>query len=228
MKNLKSMFGSAAIFCTVLLMVSSCNMDNEATTPDIGKDQVQMMKPGIPVPADYVPGKVNARENWQAGEGWSKADDILYSLEVFAGGLDETYSFNATLKAGEISGTFEVVDNYLSTGNIDWVKGEVTCMVFEDDCKTVRMTGIITDSGDPYYIGLYAYWLAEDNGNGGLDASTDIRFGADELSAQYHCEVGYTKEEFDLSGTVFYQTIEGNIKVKSMDCLGNVTGDHGN
>lgn len=226
MEKFKSMIGSAAIFC-MLLVVVSCNMDETANSPDLGNDNIKLVKPGIPVPADYIPGKVNARENWMAGEGWAKAYEIPYYTEVF-GGIQETYSFEATLKAGEISGTFEVTDYFELFDQTNWVKGEVTCMVFEDDCKTVRITGIITDSDDPNNIGDFAYWIAEDNGNGGLDASTDIRWGMSQEAAEYHCEVGFTKEEFDLAGFSLFLPTEGNIKVKSLDCNGNVTGDHGN
>lgn len=229
MKNSIMTKWSAAFFFSILILLSSCSLDDSTQAPDMSNDTATFLKPTISAPTDYIPGNTNARKNWMQGEGWAKGDDIPFVIESF-GGVIETHSYNATLKAGVLSGTFEYINEDLEGELTAWVKGDVTCMVFEEDCKTVRMTGIITEASNEDVIGLYAVWIAENNGNDGLDATTDIRSGVSEATADFHCEIGLSKVAFDLVlvEESFFKTTEGNVKVKSMDCYGDVTGENGN
>ncbi|WP_296705854.1 hypothetical protein [Algoriphagus sp.] len=226
MKNTILNKWSSAFFFSILILVSSCSLDDSVQAPDLSSGTETILKPNMKVPNDYIPGNTNARKNWMPGEGWAKAYNIDLTVES-GENIDpqtETHSYNATLKAGEISGTFEVVNYDMEGELLASAKGEVLCMVFEEDCKTVRMTGVITEASTESLVGRYAIWLAEDNGNG-LDATTDIRYNQPKSSADYHCEIGFTPAQFGQG--LFFEEIEGNVKVKSMDCYGDVTGDNG-
>lgn len=218
---------SSAFFFSILILVSSCSLEDSSQAPDLSDATARLLKPNITVPNDYIPGSINARKNWMSGEGWAKVNYVLLNFEpggIFPPGT-EFHSYKATLKAGTLSGTFEVynydVDGVLKT----WAKGDVTCMVFEEDCKAVRMTGVITETNVPGFTGRYAVWIAVDNGIG-IDATTDLRYGVNATTANFHCETGFPIASFG-SGA-FFEGIDANIKVKSMDCFGDVTGDNGN
>jgi hypothetical protein len=226
MKKLTLNRWGSALFFSIIILVSSCSLEDSSQAPNLSDETVRLMKPDITVPSDYNPGSSNGRENWMLGEGWAKANDVHLIFEPGSiGSGSELHSYNATLKAGKISGTFEVYNSDENDVLVSWAKGDVLCMVFEEDCKTVRMTGVITESNIPEYPGRFAVWLAEDNGIG-LDATTDLRYGISLRSANYHCEIGFTKEQFGEGA--FFEGIGDNIKVKSMDCFGDVTGDNGN
>lgn len=218
---------SSAFFFSILILVSSCSLEDSSQAPDLTNETARTLKPTISAPSDYIPGDINARKNWTPGEGWAKTFNNTLIFEeggLFAAGT-EIHSYSATLKAGVLSGTFEV-ENFDEEGELaSSAKGDVICMVFEEDCKTVRMTGIITEASDGVTVGNYAVWIAEDNGNG-LDATTDLRYNLSQGSADFHCEIGFSRAAFGPGA--FFEEIEGNVKVKSMDCFGDVTGDNGN
>lgn len=218
---------SVPFFFSILILVSSCSLDDSTQSIDLTNESARSIKSPIAIPSDYISGNIKARSNWMLGEGWAKGEDILFVTESF-GGIEETQNYQATLKDGVLSGTFEYEDLFLEDGSTYWVKGDVICMVFEEDCKSVRMVGMITDSSEENTIGTYAIWIAENNGNEGLDATTDIRSGQPEVVANFHCEIGFSRAAFNIQGNPFFLETEGNIKVKSMDCFGDVTGDNGN
>jgi hypothetical protein len=221
MKKLNFKFWSSAFLFFIMILVSSCNLEESAQAPDLTNEISSFKKPGIPVPSDYIAGDNYASRKWMKGEGWVKARNIPYILESIS--TFETQSYDATLKGGKLTGMFEVV-NRNSSGVLEaWASGNVICMVFEEDCKTVRLVGKITKTNVNDFVGRYAIWIAEDNG-AGLDATTDIRWGISENSANYHCEIGFTKEDFSIDGENLFIPTNGNIKVKSMDCFGNATG----
>ncbi|MCL6259159.1 hypothetical protein M3O96_08675 [Aquiflexum sp. TKW24L] len=224
MKKVNLIAWSSAFFFSFLILVSSCSLEDSSQAPDLSDATARLLKPDITVPSDYIPGSLNARKNWMPGEGWAKANDVSLTGGALGTGT-ESQSYKATLKAGTISGTFEV-SNFDENGVLEaFAKGDVTCMVFEEDCKTVRMTGVITETNVPGFVGRYAIWIAEDNGIG-LDATTDIRYGLVKATADFHCETGFTIAAFGAGA--FFEGIDANVKVHSKDCFGDVTGDNGN
>lgn len=222
MKNLFRVAYGLGILSLLIFVAMGCS---EVDQGPVQKDVVSaFVKPELKIPSGYIP-NYNAK-TWLPGEGWAKAYDVTLEFEegsIFGAG-SELHTYKATIKDGVVEGTFEVY-NWDGEGEpTTWVKGDVTCIVFEEDCSTVRMVGLITDGSDEDYIGLYAAWISVDNGVGN-DVTTDLRYALNPAQANYHCLVGYTPAQFSLPELL---ETSGNVKVKSMDCYGNVTGEPAN
>lgn len=222
MKNLSRVAYGLGILSLLIFVAMGCS---EVDQNPIQKDVASaFQKPDLKGPVDFIP-DYNAK-TWLPGEGWAKAYDVPLEFDpegIFGGG-SELHSYKATIKDGVVEGTFEVY-NWDEEGEPStWALGDVTCIIFEEDCMTVRMTGVITEASDEVLVGRYAAWIAVDYGDG-MDVTTDLRYNLSEGQANYHCFIGYTPEEFGLDELL---ETSGNVKVKSMDCYGNVTGGPAN
>lgn len=158
---------------------------------------------------------IDPKKSWIDGEGTAEASDVSFNFKYTLFRSDtENYSFNASIKNKVIEGTFEVF-NYDRNGiSVSDAKGNITCIVFEEDCKTARITGIITSGSDPEFLGLYAVWTVVDDGLD-LNETTDIRYPIDEATAKYHCEEGLTLDWFNMESMF---SAGGKVKVESKDC----------
>lgn len=162
----------------------------------------------------------NEGRRYIEGEGWTKANAIpvflpnfiLYSADIY-----QTQNYQVNLMNGKLNGNFEAFNYDANEVLFSHVKGEVLTVVFEEDCKTVRYTGIITESEfNPSMVGKYAFWTSVDNGvRKNDDQTTDIRYGMSIFAANYHYAVGFPLWLF---GPGVFQTTEGNIKVNSKNC----------
>lgn len=154
-------------------------------------------------------------KSWKDGVGSAVAENVRLEFETINfKSASELHFYDASIKDKVVKGTFEVHNFDINGKPISDAKGDVICIVFEEDCKTVRMTGIITAGSDPVFVGFYAIWTAVDNGVGN-DKTTDIRYPVDQVNANNHCETGWDLMKF---GFKSYLSTPGTVKVESKDC----------
>jgi len=136
-------------------------------------------------------------------------------------GITEIYSFKAKTGHGEVTGYFEVEDFVDETGEgFDHCWGKITCITFEDDGKTARLSGEVTGSVN-HPDGVmpehhYARFTVVDN-HKSPDQATALFVGQPLEDCEYHCNVGIPVEDMAWWGT--FREIEGMIKVKPKNCL---------
>lgn len=215
MKNFKKNNVAFILIFFQLILVTACHLDDENTSLK-PTDETGFSKPDLPVPEEGKKDPTSGENTALVGDGWAIAKDIPLSFgaETIFGESSEVHSYKATVINGVVGGSFEAF-NYDKNGVMRKdAKGKVTCVVFQKDCKTVRMTGIITESTDPFYIGKYAIWTVVDNGDE-LDQTTDLRYGVPEATALYHCSNGYSLDYFSEG---LFLTTEGDIKVECKAC----------
>lgn len=162
----------------------------------------------------------NKGKSFSEDEGWARGKAIQIELTNFyryQKDIHQIQNYDVKLMDGKLKGEFEVLDYDVDMNLFQQVKGTILNVVFEDDCKTVRYTGIITDSKfDSDLIGTYAFWTSVDNGVRKHDDETsDIRFGMSEFAAKYHATKGFPSWMF---GAGVFQNTAGNVKVESKKC----------
>ena len=115
----------------------------------------------------------------------------------------------------ELNGTFDLSDYDPNYNLLEEISGEVVSCAFEEDCKTVRLTGLITTSkNDLNLVGKYVMWTAEDNGirkNG--NRTTDMRYGVPEFVAKMHDSKGFPEGLFPK-----HKITSGDIQIKAEKC----------
>lgn len=208
----------------IVTVLGSCQMESE--TENINKkvqDFMSLKGDEFPDSENSIPLGNQSSRKWNAGEGWVKAENVAVELKDPFGNLlaTEYHTYDAKLKDGVLEGTFQLFAITSDGSDELRLDGEITCLVFEEDCKTARITGLIQNSTIPFLIGRYAKLIVVDNGETG-DLSSDLQFGGQLESAEYHCLVGAGIESF-YSGDFLVPV--GDIKVKSMECFGNAVGD---
>ena len=162
----------------------------------------------------------NKGKSFTEEEGWARGKAIQIELPNFYRYQKDIYqvqSYDVKLMNGQLKGEFEVLDYDENMDLMQQIEGTVLSVVFEEDCKTVRYTGIITDSQfDADLIGTYVFWTSVDNGvHKNDDETTDIRFGMSEFAAKYHRTKGFPTGMF---GSGVFQNTAGNVKVESKKC----------
>lgn len=146
-------------------------------------------------------------------EGTAEAAEVSLDFEhVLFKSAKEVHSYSVALKDGVASGTFEVYNFDVDGQSVSDAHGDVICMVFEEDCKTVRFIGKITSGSDTAYPGKYAVWTVVDDGQ--VTQTTDLRYPVDEASATHHCEVGL---DFSWYGLKSYFPTE-KLEIVSKSC----------
>lgn len=159
---------------------------------------------------------VDTPKTWLDGVGTAQATGVFLDFNgTNYKSATEAHSYSAKIKDRVIEGSFEVYNFGLEGEPVSDAKGEVICIVFEDDCKTARITGIITSGSDPTFPGLYAIWTVVDNGMD-INGTTDIRYPLDEATAKYHCEVGVSLDWYNFDS---YFSCEGKVQVRSKNCF---------
>lgn len=158
---------------------------------------------------------INPILTWLDGEGTVEASEVFLDFKgTHYRSATEIHSYTASIKDRVVGGTFEVY-NFDTNGNpVSDAKGDVETIVFEENCMTVRITGIITSGSDPAYLGKHAVWTVLDNGSN-INETTDIRYPVDPATAKYHCDVGLTLEWFSFKSLF---PAGGKVKVQSKDC----------
>ncbi|MFN3996255.1 MAG: hypothetical protein ACK4HU_00440 [Algoriphagus sp.] len=128
---------------------------------------------------------------WIEGEGTVQATNVSLDFDgkLLYKSSSEVHSYYAKIKDKVVEGTFEVYNFDLQGKSVSDAQGEVDSIVFEKDCKTARITGIITKGSDPTFIGKYAVWTVLDNGST-INQTSDIRYPVDVESAKYHLDGG--------------------------------------
>lgn len=193
MKLLKPNTWSTAFCCFLIVLISGCALEEDSQNPTSGK----------------------STKTWKDGVGSAEAENVTLQFKnINFKSASELHSYQASIKDRVVNGTFEVHNFDVEGKPVSDAKGDVICMVFEEDCKTVRMTGIITSGSDPVFIGFYAVWTAVDIGTGN-DKTTDIRYPVDQETANFHCETGWTIARF---GFKSFLSTPGIVKVESKDC----------
>lgn len=193
MELLKLNSWRTAFYCFLIILVSGCSVDEDSQPPTSGK----------------------STKNWKDGVGSAVAENVTLKFKnINFKSASELHFYKASIKDRVVEGTFEVQNFDLEGKPVSDAKGDVICIVFGEDCKTVRMTGIITAGSDPVFIGFYAIWTAMDIGEG-TDKTTDIRYPVDQTTANFHCETGWTIERF---GFKSFLSTPGIVKVESKDC----------
>lgn len=193
MKLLKLISWKTAFCWLLIVLVSGCSVDDDSQNPPSGKPP----------------------KTWKDGVGSAMAENVTLKFEnINFKSASELHFYQASIKDKVVEGTFEVHNYDLEGKPVSDAKGDVICIVFGKDCKTVRITGIITSGSDPVFTGFYAIWTAVDNGVGN-DRTTDIRYPVDQATANFHCETGWTLERF---GFKSFLSTPGIIKVESQGC----------
>lgn len=153
---------------------------------------------------------------WIEGEGTISATNVnldFNGLLVWKSAT-ETHSYTAKIKDRVVEGTFEVY-NWDPEGNpVSDAKGTINGIAFEQDCKTVRISGIITSGSDPTFLGMYAVWTAVANGST-INETTDIRYPTDAETAKYHRDGGLDLEWY---GFTSYFSAQNKSKLQSKGC----------
>jgi len=176
-------------FFTLIILLTSCSFEDTSPTPP---------------------------KSWLDGRGTARADGVFLDFkDMLYKSATEIHSYDAEIKNQRVNGAFVVHNFDKDGGPVSDAKGEVICIVFEEDCKTARITGVITSGSDPTFIGLYAIWTVLDNGMG-LNETTDIRYPIDQATADYHCNVGVPLEWYNFDS---YFSSEGKVQVRSLDCF---------
>ncbi|HSF56012.1 MAG TPA: hypothetical protein VLA71_19810 [Algoriphagus sp.] len=159
---------------------------------------------------------INPILTWIDGEGSIQATDVFLDFQdmLVYKSATEIHSYNASIKDKIVEGTFEVY-NFDREGNpVSDAQGKIESIVFEEDCKTARITGIITTASDPEFLELYAVWTVIDNG-AGLNETTDIRYPIDPETAKYHRDAGLSLEWYSFKS---YFSAEGKVHLESKGC----------
>ncbi|MBN7812005.1 hypothetical protein J0A68_13720 [Algoriphagus sp. H41] len=152
---------------------------------------------------------------WIDKEGTAKAVDVFLDFQGMQyKSATEIHSYNGRLKNRVVDGTFEVYNFGVEGEPVSHAKGEIICIAFAEDCKTARITGVITSGSDPTYPGYYAIWTVVDDGMG-INETTDIRYPIDEATANYHCEVGVSLEWYNFEK---YFDCGGKAQVRPSEC----------
>jgi hypothetical protein len=155
-------------------------------------------------------------KSWLDGTGTAQADEVFLDFKnMLYKSATEVHSYRAEIKDQRVEGTFEVYNFDKNGGPVSDAKGQVICIAFEEDCKTARITGVITSGSDPAFAGLYAIWTVVDNGMD-INETTDIRYPIDQATADYHCEVGVPLEWYNFDS---YFSCEGKVQVRALDCF---------
>ncbi len=153
---------------------------------------------------------------WIEGEGSVQATNV----DLDFGGLllyksaTEIHSYNAEIKDKIVKGTFEVYNFDLDGKPVSDAQGEIDGIVFDPDCKTARITGVITSGSDDTYLGLYAVWTVIDN-QPAVNETTDIRYPTDAETAKYHRDVGLSLEWY---GFKSYFPTNNQVNLQSKGC----------
>lgn len=154
-------------------------------------------------------------ESWIDDEGSAMANDVFIKFNgTHYKSATEIHSYSASIKNRVVEGRFEVYNFGLQGEPVSDVQGDVICIVFEDDCKTARVIGIITSGSDPAYLDDYAIWTVVDDGMN-INETTDIRYPVDKATADYHCSAGVSLEWFDFDS---YFSCDGKAQVRSKNC----------
>ena len=159
-------------------------------------------------------------KSYEKGEGWAKGKkvNVLLPLHFMYGGkfdVTQVHSYNVKYKDGKLKGTFDLSDFDPENNLLEKISGKVVSSAFEEDCKTVRLTGVITNSkNDLNLVGKYVMWTAEDNGikeNG--NRTTDMRYGIPEFIALIHDSQGFPEAIFPK-----HNISSGDIQIKAKKC----------
>ncbi|WP_296704992.1 hypothetical protein [Algoriphagus sp.] len=214
-------FLGAVGFLLVVIFLTSCQMENSSFELPQDVQAFKLYKPE----ANEIEGRAlkmdpNSRK-WSPGEGWVKAENLAVEIKSSTGELlaTEYHTYDAKLKGGDLEGTFKLLAVEPNGFELR-LDGEITCLVFEEDCQTARITGIINNSTIPFYKGRYVRWTVIDNGDSG-DLTTDMQFSVSQEMAEFHCQTGAGVENF-YSGEFLLP--KGDVKIKSMECFGNAVG----
>lgn len=154
-------------------------------------------------------------KSYQKGEGWAKGKVVKIELPLhFMYGVDVTQvqSYYVKYKDGKLKGTFDLSDFDPESNLLEKISGEVVSCTFEEDYKTVRLTGLITTSkNDLNLVGKYVMWTAEDNGiKKNRDRTTDMRYGIPEFVANMHDSQGFPEILFPK-----YNITSGDVQIKA-------------
>lgn len=223
MQNIAVRFREIIAFLFVIGFLFSCQMENESFELNQEEHVFKLYKPEINDKTENLAEKIDSNtRKWNTGEGWVKGENVAVEIKNESGVLlgTEYHTYEAKLQGGVLKGAFKLFVEAADGFNLN-LDGEITCIAFEDDCKTVRIIGIINNSTIPFYEGRYARWTVVDNGDG-TDLSTDMQFNVSMERAEEHCLIGAGVESF-YGGEYILPT--GNIKVKSMECFGNAVGN---
>lgn len=153
---------------------------------------------------------------WIENEGTVMASNVFLDFNglLIWKSATEKHSYYAKIKDRVVEGTFEVYNFDLEGEPVSDAQGEIESIVFEQDCKTARITGIITKGSDPTYLGLYAVWTVIDNGSN-INETSDIRYPIDPETAKYHRDGGLS---LDWYGFTSYFSAENKVQLQSKGC----------
>lgn len=173
---------------------------------------------------------VVSKNHQEPGEGTIAGKAVLdLGVSDFFPPLIEEFRFWAESKDGEVRGRFDVWD-YDPEGNLI-VEGHgiVTCLVFEEDGRTVRLAGETTSGSGR---GGGALWTVIDNGvedgnqgqrdGGTADATSGLFFGTSQGGRDFHCAVGIPKDNL-----TFVSGCEDTVSGLCALQRGDIKKDHG-
>lgn len=153
---------------------------------------------------------------WIENEGTVMATDVFLDFDglLVWKSATEKHSYFAKIKDKKVEGTFEVY-NFDTEGNpVSDAQGEIESIVFEQNCTTARITGIITAGSDPTYLGLYAVWTVVDNGST-INETTDIRYPVDPETAKYHRDGGLSLKWYGFTSNF---SASNKVQLQSKGC----------
>ena len=131
-------------------------------------------------------------------------------------GITEIYSFKVKSVHGRVFGYFDVEDFVDETGEgFDHCWGIISCVTFEEDGKTARLSGEVTGAvnypdGD-LPANHFARFTVVDNYKT-PDQATALFTGQPQDLCDYHCTLGIPVDDESWWGT--FREIEGKIMVK--------------
>ncbi|MEB2780407.1 hypothetical protein U3A58_08370 [Algoriphagus sp. C2-6-M1] len=153
---------------------------------------------------------------WIEGEGTVSATNVSLDFNglLIWKSSTEVHSYYAKIKDKVVEGTFEVYNFDIEGKPVSDAQGDIESIVFERDCKTARITGIITKGSDPTYLGLYAVWTVIANGSD-INETSDIRYPVDPETAKYHRDGGLSMKWY---GFTSFFSANNKVKLQSKGC----------
>lgn len=209
------MVGGIFLISLVLLFTYSCNKENEIITQAGSTPLEKLQAIKTVLPQNYNGDGPSMHQNFHKGE--VKGDVTLDFTALLGWPILEVYSFKAESHGNNVEGYFEATDYWIPTGDIiGQFAGRVTCVTFEEDCRTARLGGEVEYAlGEPELPpNHYAFWTVRDNKKDAVDQATDLRAGQWPDWRDYHCEVGFSIEWFE----TFMEIASGEIKVEAQKC----------
>lgn len=206
------------LFLSLLaIIVFSCTRDDSAfdDVDRIKKEKLLRLKT-TPTTRDFTGDFSNARSGFNVG---LVKGDVTMDLSAF--GIIEHYTFKAISVNGKIMGKFSFEDYDPVSGEVFFsAEGIITCMAIEEDCKTVRLGGEVTEAlGYPELPeNHFAVFTVVANPNG-TNMATPVFSGQFAETLDLHCSTGIPVEDEFWWGT--FMEVEGNIKIISKDCKKN-------